>query len=285
MGSESPQTASALPPAHVLLPPFDAQRPFRFDLGLRRGESAFFQPSREQSAILLERRRWLAESPHRYAALGAGAQETMADASTFAASFTGPPPSGLSGGPLLRWLGAHWEPDFLLLKPQGERYALAAGCVCFPSSWDLTEKLGLDVAAIHQPVPTLNTQLEAQIDAFLSRLKPGSIWQRWNLGLAADAERNRHPARSLPRLEIGAALTGTWLRAEEQAFVRLSGTSTILFGIRIHLRPLICLSLQERHAVANWLEAMPDSVAAYKGLSQARETLVERLKSDMRHTD
>ena len=74
------------------------------------------------------------------------------------------------------------EPDILFLVPSDEsgEFRLVAGCVCFPSSWRLAEKLGKPLTAIHGPVPGLNEQLGAPITQFLRRLEPGIAWRREN---------------------------------------------------------------------------------------------------------
>ena len=60
---------------------------------------------------------------------------------------------------LLIEMGRQLEPDILLLMPSGEsgEFRLVAGCVCFPSSWCLAEKIGRPLSVIHDPVPGLNT--------------------------------------------------------------------------------------------------------------------------------
>src|SRR5690606_3014151 len=135
---------------------------------------------------------------------------------------------------LLR-LGAALEPDILLLSPgPGGRRILQALCVCFPSSWTPTEKLGRAMDFIHEPAPGLNQSLGAQIDTFLSRLQPGVGWLRSNWGLSASPERNQHPARKLARLFEGSTLDATWLRVERQCLMALPAAGGVLFGIRIH---------------------------------------------------
>jgi hypothetical protein len=170
----------------------------------------------------------------------------------------------------------------LLLKAGSDsEIRLWGGCVCFPSSWNLQEKIGRPIEVIHGVVPGLNGQIGPQIHAFLSRLKPGVAWHRTNWGLSSSPELNQHPARQLPSLD-GASVTAAavWFRVEHQALVALPRTGGILFGIRVSVHPLNELK-SERIAAARLVRAlrtMPEAVACYKGLATARAALIRLLE-------
>src|SRR5690606_34211742 len=67
-----------------------------------------------------------------------------------------------------RILGESWEPDFVLLRPEEDgAFRVVAGCVCFPSSWSLAEKIGHPMEFVHGVVPGLNAALGQQINSFL----------------------------------------------------------------------------------------------------------------------
>jgi hypothetical protein len=241
--------------------------------------------SPEAPRLLAERRALLAEHPAQYAGLLAGpaAAQAVDEAARFARQWTGPAPEDLSGEGLCRWLGAHWEPDVLLVLPAetGSGPRLGGGALCFPSHWDLREKMGGTLAQVHEPVPGLNTSLEEKIDAFLSRLRPGGAWKRWNWALSASGQRNDHPSLRLPRPAASATLHNTWLRMEEQAFVRLPETGCILFGIRLHLVPLAQVVQVSGAAarLADLLASLSEAMAAYKGVAGARSALIRQLRA------
>ncbi|MGB8168687.1 MAG: heme-dependent oxidative N-demethylase subunit alpha family protein [Chthoniobacteraceae bacterium] len=251
---------------------------FRFELGLRRGDVAFFRNADSDAPLLSERARWLAAEPDRYARALPGSEALIEDAAEFARSMN----PGIAQGPSdLVTLGRSWAPDFLLLAPGAVgANVLQAGCVCFPTLWDLGEKMGKPMAKIHAPVPTLNDSLSRQIEGFLTALRPGVVWERWNWGLAATAERNGHPGLDLPRLNSAATIDGTWLRSEHQAFMRLPVTRAVLFGIRLVIEPLRETVGQPQAAarLAHLLETMPAAVAQYKGVATARAALVAELR-------
>src|SRR4030095_8360963 len=81
-------------------------------------------------------------------------------------------------------LGRQLEPDWLLLTPDGAgSFRLVAGCVCFPSSWSLEEKMGRPLEEIHGVVPGLNAQVGKPAAGVLSRMAPGLSGLRRHLGV------------------------------------------------------------------------------------------------------
>lgn len=259
---------------------FDSQKgEFRFELGLQRGSADFFRHSPFDTAALAERVRWLRAEADRYARALPESEDLLAEAVKFAQTVN--PEMTPPAGPDAASLGRVWAPDFLLLQPDAQKQVtLRAACVCFPSYWDLGEKMGLPMAEIHSPVPTLNASLGKQVDAFLSALKPGIFWERWNWGLAATPERNNHPSRELPRLVATTPFDDVYLRAEHQSFTRLPETGAVLFGIRLVIEPLVLLVSESgvKEGLFRLLRSMSPEIAKYKGLAQARGSLLHHLQ-------
>jgi hypothetical protein len=262
---------------------------YRFQMHLERGSIAgFFRGTFEHEKILAERSRWLDLSPRTYAAMLPEGGPLLDEAIEIA-RHAGVPGGEADGGwrdPDSAWerclgLGKIWEPDFLLLLPQDDgQLRLLGACVCFPSSWNLAEKIGQPLDFIHKVVPGLNQQIGPQIRTFLSRLKPGFAWLRSNWGLSRSAELNQHPDRTLPRLDTSAELDEIWLRMEHQALVALPRTQGVLFGIRIETRPVADVKTDAALArgLARALRTMPEEMARYKGIAQVREKLVHDLQ-------
>lgn len=255
---------------------------YRFHLRFDRGEPArYFAPTDHHKAVLAERRHWLRTEPDKYAALLPEGTPLLDEAIESAAAWIGfiPPQHVTPHEPLLA-LGQFWEPDYLLLRlDPDERVRLYAGCVCFPSSWRLTEKVGQPIEFIHNPVPGLNTSIGASIHKFLRQLKPGVAWGRTNWGLSSSPELNQHPDRRIPPLGPAPQLGAVWLRVEHQALIALPRTGGVLFGIRIAVHPLEEVRAEPLAAtrLRRALQSMPADVARYKGLFEARERLAELL--------
>jgi hypothetical protein len=145
----------------------------------------FFGPTDEHERLIGERRYWLAAAAHTYAALSPDGPVLLAE--TLELLETPEITAGIvQNSAETDWercvnLGQQLEPDFLLLRSSADSdIRLCGGCVCFPSSWSLAEKLGHPIEFIHGVVPGLNTQIGDQIRTFLIKLKPGLAWTRTN---------------------------------------------------------------------------------------------------------
>lgn len=249
--------------------------------------AAFFRPGERNAEVLVERRGWLEESPETYMALLPPGEDLLDETIGLAVDL-GTLPDGVTRqsfaelAPLdrCRRLGELWEADFLLMKPDEEGvFRLYGGCLCFPSHWDLGEKMEKPMLAIHEPVPGLNETLGRQIDGFLRKIKPGVSWERFNWGLSRSPELNLHPSRDLPRLNAEVGADEVWWRLEEQSLVALPETGGVLFGIKLVVKPLreIMADAEARKGLRRALQTMPIPMADYKGITPARERLVELL--------
>jgi hypothetical protein len=266
-----------------LFPDEDYRLQMRFDRG---DVAGFFAPTENHAELISERRHWLQNAPQTYAALLPGGipllEETIAMARGWqtGVEFDGLPEQTAWQGCLA--LGEMLEPDYLMLKPGDDgNIQLLGGCVCFPSSWSLAEKIGRPLEFIHGVVPGLNSQLGNQIHGFLSKIKPDIAWQRTNWGLSRSPELNQHPERRLPRLDTSLRLDEVWLRIEHQALVALPKNQGILFGIRIATHPLAKLKKDPVMAsrLSRALQTMPEEMARYKNLAAARSTIIAVLQS------
>ncbi|MDB6128499.1 MAG: hypothetical protein JWM35_2395 [Verrucomicrobia bacterium] len=253
-----------------LFPPGD----YRFHLTLRKGDAhSFFAAWGNSGALLAERRKWLQETPARYAALLPEGKLLLEETAEVAARDWDAP--GINS---VVDLGARLEPDILLLFPdETGAFRLRGGALCFPTGWALEEKLGHTLDFIHGVVPGLNAALAPPIQQFLTRLRPGVVFHRDNWGISVTDELNLHPARAMPSPTLPIALERLWLRVEYQALLALPRTKGIIFGIRIGLHRLDELAKDRdvaarlRHALAS----MPPEMAEYKRLSGIREKLIE----------
>jgi len=178
-------------------------------------------------------------------------------------------------------LGMFWEPDYLLLKCEASgEVRLRGGCLCFASSWRLSDKIGKPIEAVHAAVPGLNDNIGAGIHKFLSGLKPDVAWLRHNWGLSRSSELNQHPDRNLPRLDTTVSAEEVWVRVERQALVSLPLSKGILFGIRIENYPLTSVKADTAAAqgLVRALETMPEEMLRYKNLVTARQRVIDLLR-------
>jgi hypothetical protein len=160
---------------------------YRFQMRFERGEPAtFFARSARSKTVLAERRHRLRTDPKTYAAILTPGEALLDEAVELAREWNGfVPPDSASVWQKCLALGEFWEPDYLLLKIDADRaIRLYGGCLCAPSSWRLTDKLGQPIEFIHGSVPGLNAHIGAAIHKFLAALKPGAASLHHNWGLS-----------------------------------------------------------------------------------------------------
>jgi hypothetical protein len=258
------------------------------DFGLRmrfeKGEvPAFFLPTERHAELIGERRKWMASEPEKHLALLPEGLDLLDEVIRLAIQMETLPKDSAgifrNLGPMerCRKLGENWEADFLLMRPDEKGvFRLYGGSLCFPSHWDLREKLGRSMMEIHAPVPTLNETLGRQIDGFLRLIKPGISWERANWGLSRTPELNLHPSRKLPRLDASVPLDEVWFRLEQQSLVALPETGGVLFGIKLAIIPMHEIKAEPdiRRGMIRALQTMPEPMAIYKGIASARDRLI-----------
>lgn len=179
------------------------------------------------------------------------------------------------------------QEDLALLVPRGGELVFGAGSVCFPNRWDLSSKIGLSLAAVHEPVARLNEQLQEPIDAFFERLTPDKPF--WRLGWGVlDTDDPYQPldgtgvsAPDLPT--VGDPTTGDrlHLRVERETIRRFPRTGAVLFTIRTYIRPLRHLVERPEDAarLAEALANLPDDVRDYKRTTRLTAPAVAWLES------
>jgi dimethylamine monooxygenase subunit A len=254
----------------------------RWTMGLRPAEvGEYFAPTAERDSVLRERRGWLADDFSAYAAALPGAEQAIDETRDYLAELGLPIPAGPVADPAsqLAALGSAVEQDLAWLQADTDgTHRLTGGVVCFPSSWALTEKLGLPIREVHAPVPKLDEQLGRQVDSFLAKLEPGAAWTRENWSLAGDAELNHHPARPRGEIRDDATADQVWIRLEHQLLLRLPRSRAVLFGIHVDPVPLATV-IQDRATAGRLLrllETMAADALAYKRLNNnARDGVLQ----------
>ncbi|QPC85435.1 DUF3445 domain-containing protein [Mesorhizobium sp. NBSH29] len=182
------------------------------------------------------------------------------------------------------------QEDLILMRRGENGWRLAAGSLCFPSSWSLTEKFGRPLHEIHQPVPGFGqgTRMDELIARMFDRLHQPVL--RWNWSLQA-GDALYHPlsgrqriqrAAERPDLFAGDNFAAAFIRVERQTLRKLPASGDILFTIRIYLDPLDLLARHpDRQNIASGfaaqLTALDIAQLDYKGLTADRDRLVMHL--------
>ncbi|WP_378948852.1 DUF3445 domain-containing protein [Mesorhizobium sp. ANAO-SY3R2] len=185
------------------------------------------------------------------------------------------------------------QEDLILMRPGENGWRLAAGSLCFPSSWKLTEKFGLAMHDIHRPVPGFGpgTRMAELIARMFDKL--AVLVERFNWSIQADADLY-HPLSMLQRVARssetqsafpGADVSGNaFIRVERQTLRKLPVSGDILFTIRIYVDPLAVLARHEDRArlagsFAEQLMSLDRDQLDYKGLAADRDRLVAFLNA------
>jgi hypothetical protein len=169
--------------------------------------------------------------------------------------------------------------DLAVLQPVksqdgSEQLLLNAAVVCCPSRWLLSEKMGHNMLAIHEPVAKYADHVGAAVDTYFQRLtveKP--VWRsNWII--------QDHPALFQPQIPSGPLVKTPdelWIRMERQTLRRLPKTGGILFTIRGYQQPLpeyLSRSKQIAQDTRTLVERLPDDVARYKSVLKYRPAIM-----------
>lgn len=165
----------------------------------------------------------------------------------------------------------------LCVLVRSDAWRLRAACVCFPSRWLLSSKIGTALDEIHGPVPHYDEELARPTKAFFDRLKSDrSFWRlNWTL-LDSPTLHQPHGARVAPSGDLG----DWFFRVERQTLRRLARSGAIVFTIRTYVASASSLRERDETFVATLLHALetaPATTQAYKGWVGVAERLRDAL--------
>lgn len=206
-------------------------------------------------------------------------------------------PSSLAGAPLVA-ASLLVQEDLILMRRGEDGWRLAAGSLCFPSSWSLLEKFGKPLQQIHEPVPGFGpgTRPADVINRMFDGLQ-GQAVERYNWSIQS-GDALYHPLSNIERIDRatsrptrfpdGDVKTHAFIRVERQTLRKLPASRDILFTIRIHLDPLAVLARHPDRATlaasfAAQLEALDVAQLDYKGLTSDRDRLIAVLNHMAKH--
>lgn len=151
--------------------------------------------------------------------------------------------------------------DLCVLAHTDGTWRLVAAVVCFPSRWRLADKMGLDVLAIHDPVPHYRSALGKPTTKVFSALTP-----RWRVNWTLLDD----PELFQPHAPGGGHVPGpdSYLRIERQCLVPVG--EAIAFTIRTDVTPVADLPPEAAEAVLQAASATPADLADYRGWSGPR---------------
>lgn len=150
--------------------------------------------------------------------------------------------------PLLE-AASHVQEDLCILQKQGDRHVLTAAVMCFPSSWDVRQKIGRSIASIHQPVPEFS-DVSNIVERMLSAIRVEQPLGRANFLIYTDPE--LHQPRGEGISKPIDATAPRYIRVERQTFRRLPKTQAVIFAIHTYIVAESTLSSEEHFALAKF---------------------------------
>ena len=152
------------------------------------------------------------------------------------------------GHPLLD-AASHVQEDLCILQEQGDHHALTAAVMCFPSSWDVRQKIGRSIASIHQPAPEFSPVANI-VERMLSAIRIEQPLGRANFLIYTDPELHqpRGEGISKPIDPNGPR----YIRVERQSFRRLPKTLAVVFAIHTYVVSEETLSPEEHSILTSF---------------------------------
>ncbi len=172
------------------------------------------------------------------------------------------------------------QEDLCLIDTDRPSPVLTAAVLCAPSRWRLREKIGRPLLDVHGPVPLYAQRLSAAVDRFMRALRPGRLAERFNWGLLDDAALFQPgPGPAATGITAQNAPDRLFFRVERQTLIRLPASRAVLFAIRVYSYTLrrVLGTPGIAATLADTIRAMPDDMAAYKGILHVRPALLAAL--------
>ena len=132
--------------------------------------------------------------------------------------------------------------DFAIMLPDDGKYRLRAGVICASTGWNLAEKIGKGLPAIHAPVPDYE-RMQLSMDRFFARLAVDKPIQRGAWGFEVGTHLHTPPGHPSLRRETDPNLRpeDVYLRVDWQTLRRLPLSGAVVFNFKALFTPLIDL--------------------------------------------
>lgn len=177
------------------------------------------------------------------------------------------------------------QEDLVLMQEIDGEFKLTGACICFPSGWNLREKVGHSVSTIHLPVPDLNARIGNSIDRFFTGLNARKKVQRFNWGIFDDdalfqPEWKRRQNLSHQKITDETIGDKMFFRVEKQTLQRLKRDRDTLFTVRIFNTSLKEITENPERAtnLLHALKTMPDPMRKYKAVAEYDDLLLSYLE-------
>jgi len=129
------------------------------------------------------------------------------------------------------------QEDLCVMSQVGKDWILSAASLCFPSRWDVRDKIGKNLLGIHGPVPHYEEAIGTATQNIFDKLTVERPVWRVNWSVMDSGELHQPTAvRSPDAMEINSSNIeqGLYFRRERQTLRKLPNSGDILFTIRTY---------------------------------------------------
>ena len=135
------------------------------------------------------------------------------------------------------------QTDLCILQDADEEHILAAGVLCFPSSWTLAQKIGRSLASIHSSVDDYDERVATSVQRMFKAIRIEQPLWRANFLIYTDAQLHQPRAEGIAKpMDKDAP---PYVRVERQSFRRLPKSLAVVFGIHTSVVSATTLSKDE----------------------------------------
>jgi len=187
-------------------------------------------------------------------------------------------------------LAAQVQEDLVVTQCDGDSNWAAALHVCFPNAWAPADKIGLDFAHIHEPVPHAESMNREgnRLASIMCNATKGLVRFVW--GVTVDTRLNHHPKapegtteQQWARQSFDPGNPHAFVRIERQTIWGFPEKTASLFIIRTYLTD--CHEIKKDRLMCDSLcsaiESMSQASLVYKGLDQDRNALLCWLRDEV----
>jgi len=143
----------------------------------------------------------------------------------------------------------HVQEDLCILQKQDDHHILSAAVMCFPSSWDIRQKIGRSIASIHDPVSEFDS-VSHTVERMLSAIRIEQPLGRANFLIYTDPELHQPRGEGIDKPIDPKA--PRYVRVERQTFRRLPETLAVVFAIHTYVVQENTLSPEEHALLATF---------------------------------
>ncbi|KAF3928829.1 hypothetical protein AA313_de0206903 [Arthrobotrys entomopaga] len=188
----------------------------------------------------------------------------------------------------LKAMASTVEEDVLVLmkNPEEEVYRLRAFAGCFPNGFAWSQKMGMAMSEIHDPVPLFKEKLGFSVNRFFGKLEVGRWVKRFNWTVSIHDQlcsltaNHIYQGEEFPEKLESVNLDECYLRVERQVLLRLPLSRAIVFFVKTYMTPLSVVKTEgQGEALAAAIEGMPETLAIYKGRNIWGDAVVSGLRS------